>query len=145
MKNKVISLLFFCLAACGASLGQFATPNHYSLQGGNLHVMYSTAPSPHFTYQDATRTLQFSGQEITTTTTPIGTLVTVRIVMTVDSGSTTYSLVVPKVNLKPGQNARITTVGLTTEHRFSVVPMMNEGQVEISTTGTLSGTASIVP
>ena len=38
--------------------------NMFSLTGGGLHVSYSTSGidgKPHFSYQDATRSLSFSG------------------------------------------------------------------------------------
>ena len=41
--------------------------NMFSLTGGGLHVSYSTSGidgKPHFSYQDATRSLSFSGDEI---------------------------------------------------------------------------------
>lgn len=146
MKNKTLFLLVFCLVCCGAGFAQQAqAPNLYRLQGGHVHVTYSTSGVPHFTYQDAKQTLQFSGQQIQTSSTSIGTLVTVTIRMTVDTGSTSFTLLVPKVNLKPGKAAAISTVGITTSHKFSVVPMMNEGQVELYTTTALSGTAAVMP
>jgi len=89
--------------------------------------------------------LSFKGSQIRQVKAEFGTLVSVTIHMTVDSGSTTFTLVVPKVNL-PEQNsqAQIHTIGITTTHRFSVVPAMNHGQTEIYTTTELSGTGSLV-
>jgi hypothetical protein len=74
----------------------------------------------------------------------IGTLVTVSLVRTVDTGSTSFTLVVPHVNLGQAAQVPITTQGITTLHRLSPVPVLNEGQSEISTTVRLTGTASAV-
>ena len=145
MKNKALHTLAFLLASCGlGSAQQFQTPNTYRLQGGQLHITYSTSPAPKFIYQNGSQTLQFTGQQIQTTSTPTGTLVTVTIRMTVDSGSTSFTLLVPRVNLDPGKTAPVNTVGITTSHKFSVVRAMNEGQMEFSTATELSGTAAVV-
>jgi hypothetical protein len=75
----------------------------------------------------------------------VGTLVSVTIHMTVDSGSTTFTLLVPAVNLAEQDSpAQIHTIGITTVHRFSVVPAANHGQTELYTTTQLSGTGSLV-
>ena len=74
----------------------------------------------------------------------IGTLVTVTIRLTVDTGSTSFTLVVPQVNLDQSNHAHITTFGVTALHRFSVVPAFNEGQTELYTVTELSGTAALV-
>jgi hypothetical protein len=124
------------------------TPNMYQLTGGKLHITYSTTSingQPHFTYQDGTQNLSFVGDQIRQTKTEIGTLVSVTIHMTVDSGSTAFSLLVPTVNLpSPSSPAQIHTYGITTGHRFSVVPAANRGQTETYTITELSGTASVV-
>jgi len=122
-------------------------PNLYQVQGHGLHVTYSTSGidgKPHFTYQDAHQTLQFSGPQIRTVDTGIGTLVTVTIRMTVDTGSTSFSLMVPTVNLGASSQAHINTFGVTTTHKFSLVPAFNQGQTELYTVTALSGTASFV-
>ena len=123
-------------------------PNLYELTGGKMHVTYSTSSKngqPHFTYQDGTQNLSFAGDQIRQTKTEIGTLVSVTIHMTVDSGSTAFTLLVPAVNLaSPSSPAQIHTYGITTGHRFSVVPAANRGQTETYTLTELSGTASAV-
>lgn len=47
--------------------------------------------------------------------------------MTVDTGSTTFSVLIPQTTLSntPGSSAHIRTEGITTVHRFSVVPVFN--------------------
>lgn len=123
------------------------TPDFYQLHGSQLHITYSTTSfdgKPRFVYQDASQTLTFEGDQIRTAITEIGVLVTVTTRMTVDSGSTTFTLLVPTVNLGPSDQASIHTEGITTIHRFSIVPAFNQGQTESYTVMPLTGTASLV-
>jgi hypothetical protein len=124
-----------------------ATPNLYQVQGHGIHVTYSTTgfdAKPHFDYQDANQTLHFEGDQIRSTDSEFGTLVTVTTRPTVDAGTTTFTLVVPQVNLGSLVSAPITTFGITTQHRFSIVPKFNHGQTELYTVVALRGTASAV-
>ncbi|HEU5002405.1 MAG TPA: hypothetical protein VFW71_06460 [Actinomycetota bacterium] len=130
-----------------AALPSVHTPNLYTLQGGTLHVMYATTGidgKPHFSYQNGTHTLTFSGSEIRTVDTEIGTLVTVSIQMTVDSGNTVFSVLIPAVNLGSSEQVPIHTEGITTVHRFSIVPIFNHGQTELYSVTPLSGEARFV-
>jgi hypothetical protein len=123
------------------------TPNLYRLHGHNLQVTYSTSGfdgKPHFQYHDALQTLHFSGDQIRTLSTEIGTLVTVTIKMTVDTGSTAFSVLVPPVNLEARDAVDITTYGITTIRRFSVVPEFNQGQIDSYAVTELRGTAAHV-
>ena len=124
------------------------TPNLYQLHGRHLNIIYATSGidgKPHFSYHDTHHTLQFSGDQIRTVDTEIGTLVTVTIQLTVDSGSTTFSLLLPSVNLnQPHTVAHIKTEGITTLHKFSLIPALNQGQTELYTVAKLTGTAQFV-
>ena len=132
---------------------QFRSPDLYQLSGGGIDVSYLPTGAggvAHFTYHDPQRTLQFMGNEIRTVEVPdLGTVVSVTLVLTVDSGSTTFSVLFPKVNLpdRLGASAAIRTEGITTFHRFSIVPVFNQGQLETYTVTALYGTASgtIIP
>lgn len=122
-------------------------PNLYQLQGGPIHVTYSTTSidgQPHFSYQDPHQTLFFKGDDIRVTETPLGRLVTVIIRRTVDTGSTSFSVVVPAVNLEKSHSAHVNTLGITTVHRFSVIAAFNRGQTELYHTTALAGTAQFV-
>jgi hypothetical protein len=127
---------------------QFVAPDLFVLAGGGLHITYSTSGffgGPHLTYQDAVRTLNFSGSQIRTVEVPdLGTVVSVTIVLTVDTGSTTFSILIPQVNLVGAASVPISTEGITTVHRFSVIPVLNHGQREFYTVTPLTGTASHV-
>jgi hypothetical protein len=124
-----------------------STPNLYDLHGHHLHITYSTTSidgKPRFQYHDQSQALQFSGDQIRTLDSEIGTLVTVTIHLTPDFGSTSFTLLVPKVNLDPSNHAHITTFGVTTLHRFSIAPQLDRGQTEHYTVAELSGTAALV-
>jgi hypothetical protein len=123
------------------------TPNLYQVHGHNLHISYSTSSitgQPRFSYHDAQQTQDFEGDAIRTVDTEIGTLVTVIIFKTIDSGSTSFTLIVPHVNLDQATSVPIVTDGITTLHRFSIVQALNHGQTELYTVVRLTGTASSV-
>ncbi len=122
--------------------------NMFDVAGGGLHVSYSTSGidgKPHMSYQDATRSLSFTGDEIRMMEGDLATVVSVTIVRTVDAGSTSFSLLVPRVNLAaPFGSTSICTDGITTHHAFSIVPAQNLGQRDFYTVTALQGTASHV-
>lgn len=123
------------------------TPNLYQVHGHGLQVTYSTSGfdgKPHFDYHDSRGNHSFSGDQIRSLETEIGTLVSVTIVLTVDSGSTEFNLLVPTVNLGTSHSAPITTFGIKTRHRFSIVHALNLGQTELYTVTPLTGTAQSV-
>lgn len=123
------------------------SPNLYQLQGQQIHVTYSTSSfdgKPRFDYQDANNSLHFAGDEIRATSSEIGMLVSVTIRKTIDTGSTSFTLLLPHVNLDRAKQAFITTEGITTIHRFSIVPMFRQGQTDLYDVTELSGTAEAV-
>jgi hypothetical protein len=138
-------------------------PNHFELSGsslyggGSIHVSYTTHSGPatpdfpqgppRFSYQDASQSKAFSGKEIQIVDTEAGQIVSVVLRLTVDSGSTTFSLLVPRVNLPAGQPTHICTDGITAIHRFAIAPGLLQGQLDHYCVTPLTGTASsiIVP
>ncbi len=126
----------------------FVSPNLYQLQGGEIHVLYTTSGfdgKPAFSYQDAKSSYNFTGDQINVAETPIGQVVTVIIRSTIDAGSTSFSVLIPKVNLTAGgQQAQINTDGITTVHRSSILPSALRGQVELYTFTPMNGTAEKV-
>jgi hypothetical protein len=135
------------------SYAEITTPNLYNLSGCNqrgskVKVTYSTSSftgKPLFNYQDQEQTLNFTGDEIRTKESEIGTLVTVTIRKTVDTGSTTFSLLIPRINLqKSYESVSIETKGITTINRFSPIPKFNFGQIQTYTITPLKGTAQSV-
>jgi hypothetical protein len=137
-------------------------PNHFELSGAYLygsgiHVSYTTHSGPatpefpqgppRFSYQDASQSRAFSGNEIQIVDTEAAQIVSVVLRLTPDSGSTTFSLLVPRVNLPAGQPTPISTDGITAIHRFAISPGLLQGQLDHYSVTPLTGTASniIVP
>ena len=131
---------------------QFVAPNLWTLTGDGIYVRYSTIPllgpagGPHFIYQ----TLKFGAEDIRTVNVPdIGTLVSVTINMTIDTGSTTFTLLLPLTNIVqqgPVSSIPVTTEGITTTHAGPFTPPVpfGHGQQEFYTVTQLTGTASHV-
>jgi hypothetical protein len=128
----------------------FVAPDHYQLSGGGISITFLPVGAgglAHLQYQDPQRTLNFTGEQIRKVEVPdLGTVVSVTLTLTVDSGSTTFSVLIPKTTLQAttGSSAHIRTEGITTVHRFSLVPAFNLGQDELYTVTPLHGTASNV-
>ena len=121
-------------------------PNLYELSGGGLHVTYSTTSiqgQPLFNYHDGFQVRNFSGNEIQTVDTIIGKLVSVFLIRTIDSGSTSFTVLIPSVHLPASDVASISTEGVTALHKFAIVnPPL--GQTELYTFHALHGTARFV-
>ena len=134
--------------SAATSLPASVPANMFSLTGGGLHIGYSTTSidgKPRMSYQDPMRSLSFQGDEIRKMEGDLGTVVSVTIVRTIDSGSTTFSLLVPNVILPaPFSNVSIYTDGITTHHAFSMIPALNQGQRDFYEVTRLQGTASNV-
>ncbi|MEH2025888.1 hypothetical protein [Nostoc sp.] len=125
-----------------------AVPNLYQLQCKNISITYSTTSfggKPLFTYKDKQQILNFQGtDEIRSVETEIGTLVTVTIRKTVDTGNTVFTLILPRINLGKSNSAPVEIKGITTTNLFSVIPKFNQGQRQTYTTIHLTGTAEAV-
>jgi hypothetical protein len=121
-------------------------PNLYELAGDGIQVTYSTTSldgKPLFNYHDGSLSKNFSGDQIQTVDTEAGTVVSVVILLTVDSGSTTFSVLIPRVNLRFSDSAAITTYGITALHKFSIIGLPN-GQQDFYTAHQMQGTAAFV-
>jgi hypothetical protein len=119
----------------------FAQPNLWILSGGGITFRYfSTTPTVF--YQDAFRTLNLTGASIRSVNVPdLGTLVTITTFLTVDSGSSTFTVLLPVVNLSatPISSAPVSTSGITTAHHFSIFPAFAHGQQEFYAVTPLTG------
>jgi hypothetical protein len=130
------------------------TPNQYHLHGDGIQVSYFpdgegplTQRGPVvLTYQDEHQSLAFRREDVRTVeVADLGTIVSVTLVMTVDMGSTTFSLLVPHVQLPGGESSvTIHTEGITTIHR-AFVALIGHPQAESYRVRCLTGTASIGP
>ena len=120
--------------------------NFFQLHGGGIQVTYSTTSitgKPQLNFHHGFLVKNFSGDEIQTAETILGNLVTVFLVRTVDAGSTTFTLLIPAVNLPASNSVHIATEGITTQHKFSIVGP-HTGQREFYSVQPLQGTASFV-
>ena len=129
-------------------MSEFVQPTIWNLSNitTGLQVSYSVA-GPHLHYHQGPLVQDFTAKDIRVMEVPdLGTLVSVTIHMTIDSGSTTFTLLLPRVNLPapPVLPAAVpvTTDGITTLHRFSTVLALQHGQQEFYTVTPLQGTAS---
>jgi len=122
----------------------FVQPNLWVLSGGGIHVRYSSATN-HFHYHDSFRNETFSGAQIRVVVVPdLGTLVSVTIFLTIDSGSSTFTVILPTTNLDgaaPHPSAHVATDGITTAHHFTIPISLLHGQLEFYTVTPLVGTA----
>lgn len=131
------------------------SPNQYHVRGGGISVAYypdgfgpiREGRGPlHLVYQDAFRSLAFYGEEVRIVeVADLGTVVSVTIVETVDTGYTSFSLLVPDVDLPTDQSSvSINTEGITTVHRIFVA-LIGHPQSETYTVTSLNGTAAVGP
>jgi hypothetical protein len=77
-------------------------PNEYALKGGNLTVKYLTSNflgQPFLSYNDGTQERDFFGSAIRVLDIGIGTLVSVTTFMTIDTGATEFSVLIPYIEL----------------------------------------------
>ncbi len=131
--------------AAPADAGVRTAPNNFALSGCGVHVTYASSGidgQPSLTYQDAIRMLSFRGAELRVVDSDLATTVSVTIQQTVDSGSTSFTVLIPGVELPGGQPIPVATVGVSTLHRFSILPIT--GQLDSYYTVALHGTASLV-
>lgn len=121
-------------------------PNLYEVSGYGTQITYSTTSvsgQPLFNYQDTHQSKLFIGDQIRTEATELGTLVSVVLQEVPDAGSTAFTLVVPRVNLRQFDTVNITTIGITTLHKTSIAGPPH-GQTDFYTVHSLQGTASLV-
>jgi hypothetical protein len=130
-------------------------PNQYHVQGGGISVSYypdGFGPPVEdsgrllLVYQDAHRSQSFLSDQVRTVKMDdLGMVVSVTLVESVDTGGTTFSLLVPDVQLPEQQTSVfIHTEGITTVHRVFVA-LIGHPQSETYTVTALNGTAAVGP
>jgi hypothetical protein len=123
------------------------TPNLYQLSGHHLHVTYSPSGmdgKPSMIYQDTHQSKSFKGDEIRTVECDLGILVSVTLRMTVDVGSTTLSVLIPRMRVPTTGGAAVNTECITTVHNTAFAPQTLQGQLDHYTVTSLRGTAQAV-
>ena len=129
------------------------SPNQYHLYGGGISVTYYPDGSGpiiegrgplHLVYQDASRSLAFYGEEVRTVeVSDLGSVVSVTIVKTEDTGYTSFSLLVPDADVPTDQSSiSIHTEGITTVRRMFVA-LVGHPQSKTYTVTSLNGTAAV--
>jgi hypothetical protein len=122
--------------------------NHFELHRGGTSITYdasSITGKPLLSYDDGTISRSFTGDEIETVKTGIGTLLTVDVEFIPDAESKSVTVVLPQINLKDGKPRRFKTVVIfTTIHTSFVGPALVDGPVQTYTAKTFRGTASFV-
>lgn len=122
-------------------------PNEYLLRGLDVEVNYLTSGfenQPYFTYNDGQQVLTFKGPDVRVLNTEIGQLVSVTIRMTVDTGSTSYSVLIPAINLADRATPeKFHTVGIRTVHK-TILVLPSTGPRETYHVDHLEGTARSV-
>jgi hypothetical protein len=132
---------------------QTPTPNQYNLHADHLSVSYfpegfDVGPTPTagpiiLTYRDSHQALTFRKDVVSVIDVPgLGTIVTVVLVPDRDQGATTFSLVVPRVELPGAHSAPIHTEAITAIHKGFV---RLTGQDQTYTVTALCGTAALGP
>ena len=94
-------------------------PNQFVLNGANLKVRFaldSAEGEPHLRYQDSNQIMDFFGEQIFLESTAVGVLATVTTLDTEGIGHSTFSLIIPAVDVSAGPQT-VATIGMTTLHR----------------------------
>jgi hypothetical protein len=123
-----------------------SAPNSFQLAGDTTQVSYSTSGidgKPHFSFKKGSKTLDFSGSQISSQTLKIGTLVSVTLAVVPDVSTTTFSILLPAITLPASNRQAFRTVGITTVTKTTIAgPPV--GVQQTYTTVALRGTARLV-
>jgi hypothetical protein len=128
-------------------MAQKIMPNQYELQGPGVRIGYSTssvAGSAQLSFKKGRKTLNFRGDEIGLVDTAIGALVTVTIATTPDRSFTSFSFLLPTVQLsKESAKQSFRTIGITTIHKTTIAGPV-KGVQQVYKSVPLRGTAQQV-
>jgi hypothetical protein len=123
-------------------------PNLYELSCDDVALTYSTTSfdgSPRISFRDAERKLDFSGEQIRTSATELGTEVTVSLEFIADLRAVTLTLLVPAINLGEETEIPFDTVAIeTTNHTTIGGPRLITGPLQTYRVIALNGTAKFV-
>jgi hypothetical protein len=130
---------------CRMSNGiNYVEPNVFELQGGGLTVHYaksSLAGVPLLTFNHRGMKKSYRGEEVRTTDTELGRLVTVLVEAVPDLHTITLTLVVPAVNVSANEEPVQTFAVFTTELTSIAGPRLVKGQIDRYETVHLAGKA----
>jgi hypothetical protein len=89
--------------------------NKFVLKGSGVEVDYTIGASPFLpalTYKTGTTVKHFTPAEIKTDDTGLGTLVSVPLVLTIDTGGERFGFFLPMIDVARGQTAQFHSVGV---------------------------------
>ena len=89
--------------------------NHYVLHGNGIQIDYTIGGNPGFTalsFTEGGTTKNFTATQVTTDATSLGTLVSVALVTSIDTGGTRFGFFLPEVQVALGQEVSVATVGV---------------------------------
>lgn len=89
--------------------------NHYVLHGNGIQIDYTIGGNPGFTalsFTEGGTTKNFTATQVTTDATSLGTLVSVALVTSIDTGGTRFGFFLPEVQVTLGQEVSVATVGV---------------------------------
>lgn len=122
------------------------SPNKYTLKGGHITFVYFTSliNRPAVTYTDPKGTKSFFGAGVRVEQVGIGTLVTVTLDMTIDTGGTDFSVLLPGIELADTKSKQtFSTDGITTV--FKGPDSIPRSPAESYEFIHMTGTAELVP
>jgi hypothetical protein len=88
--------------------------NKYVLSGNGIEVTYTMGGNPAFTaltFKEGATTKTFTPAQITIDHTGLGTLVSVPLVLTIDTGGSRFGFFLPEVQVTLGHSVPVTTIG----------------------------------
>jgi hypothetical protein len=95
-----------------------SSANQFTLKGHHIEVKYtlgSTPGIPALHYKEGSVSRDFKTNEITVDQTALGSLVSVPLSRSVDTGGTTFAFFLPNIEVTRGQTADFTTVAIREE------------------------------
>jgi len=136
------------------SVGQYkySEPTQFVMNGvgqrhKNVHIIYSTTSitgKPIFNYEDSENTYSFTGDEISTQRTVLGTKVTVTLESVPDLHIITLTLIVPEIKLN-GSEREFNTIAIKTTTKTTIAgDRFVKGSSQSYEVIKLKGTASCV-
>jgi hypothetical protein len=122
-------------------------PNQYQFTSDGLQITYTPGNDngqPQLGYQGSHGNLTLTANDIRSEETVLGTLITIFLVRTVDTGSVTLTLLLPGINLAGTTEQPIQTIAIETQNLFSILDRNQARQTQIYQVYNLQGTARYI-
>ena len=124
---------------------QHEEPNLFELSNSEIQITYSSTSltsSSQLNYNTNADAVTFKDEDIRVEKSELGTLVHVSTIKTVDTGYSTLTLFIPRVNLAGSSQQNISTIAIFTQHLFGVLP--HPGAQELYSVQSVDGVARFV-